>query len=181
VRPFRRDVLFFFVRPARAIHRATGTPDPFDHAYSLRLRRPIPIGSRPSPTLHVSVKSEFRPCAPMAPRQLANVQSAVPSTIWSSGKGNRPIAGAGHHRFAWPIARPERRSSVTIYKAVPSRCLLPSHPSGRDICQLVVDSPRIIHRGLCPVKADHRRFSWPFRLRFPCDSASRCRPRARSL
>jgi len=69
-----------------------------------------PNSRSPSPVL----LTENRPQVSRRPRQLSKVQSAgLPD------KRNRPISGAGSHRFAWPISRPERRSSETIYKAVP--------------------------------------------------------------
>jgi hypothetical protein len=63
------------------------------------------------------------------PRQLAKVPWQPPRTRSGRlGKRNRPITGAGVHRFAWPMSRPERRSSKTIYNAATSRFLLPPQP-----------------------------------------------------
>jgi hypothetical protein len=135
-------------RPRRALPDTRGPPArpiPRDPAHSLRLRRPTPDHPSPIPL------AENKHQVSRRPRQLSKVQSAgLPN------KGNRPIAGAGSHRFAWPISRPERRSSETIYKAVPLPVLLSSRPVGREICQLVVDSPRMIHAHHRPVKGFQR-------------------------
>jgi hypothetical protein len=86
------------------------TPDPHsDPAHSLRLRRPTPAHPSPIPL------AENEPEAPGRPRQLSKVQSAE-----YSGQRKPPHFWGGKPPLRLAL-RPERRSSVTIYKAVPSR------------------------------------------------------------
>jgi hypothetical protein len=144
-------ILFGSVATGATAACPRGHPRPPARTHPARSRALAPSSApnsrSPSPILLAENKRQVS----RRPRQLSKVQSAgLPD------KGNRPISGAGCHRFAWPISRPERRSSETIYKAVPLPVLLSSRPVGREICQLVVDSPRMIHAPNRPVKGFRR-------------------------
>jgi hypothetical protein len=126
------------VRPVRLPRRAPSSTGSATAPACQRAQVSAPCGASPFP--HQSgLGNDTRACR-LCQGSPVDFSWYSPRTRGPHLKGNRPIAGAGDHLFAWPILRPERRSSMTIYKAVPSESLLQSHPLPAGICRLVADS-----------------------------------------